>query len=210
MRLPRSCYAVVSAEVCEGRWGDLWRCWEKASLTTRTQGANLRRSVGHLGEPCIGRGGFTGIPIGGQNWLGGFIHSSNRLGRGWGFRSLYYIRRFGLPIIKSGCCVLCFDLSLTLCVMLDDSNKMFDEVVPEAGYRLTGTREIDENSPPGYDYHPRYRHRRSEDLQNNQNSLLPRSERAQVNSTQARPCGCADADEEGIDVSDVEFPIGCP
>ena len=94
--------------------------------------------------------------------------------------------------------------------MFDDVNKVFDKIVPETWYWLMCTHEIKGNSPPEHDHHPRYCHRRSEDLQNNQNDLLPRSERAQIDGSQACTGGCADAEEERVDVSNGEFSIGCP
>jgi hypothetical protein len=110
--------------------------------------------------------------------------------------------------IGPGSGILCLDLLFTLRIG-DDVSEMFDDVMP-MGYRLVSTRGTNESSPPEQDHHPRYHHRRPDDLQNNQDGLLPRSERTQIDGCQACPGGCADAEEEGVDVSDVELPIRCP
>ena len=87
---------------------------------------------------------------------------------------------------------------------------MFDEVVPRVGCWLIFTYGANESLPPEHDYHPRYHHRRPEDFQNNQDSLLPRSESTQIDGPQTCPGDRADAEEERVDVFDAELPIGSP
>jgi hypothetical protein len=66
------------------------------------------------------------------------------------------------------------------------------------------------HSPPEHNYHHGYHRRRPSNLQTNQNNLLPYSERTQIDGSQTRPGGCADTNEEGVDVPDVKLPVGCP
>ena len=135
------------------------------------------------------------------------------MGGGRFSRSLCYHSRRLRPIINIyglGPEILCLDRLSVSHVMLDDVNEMFDKVVPKAGYRPTSTHETNESSPSEHNHHPRYRHRRSENLQNNQDGLLPRSESTQVDRPQTCSSSCADAEEERVDVSGAELSIGCP
>ena len=82
--------------------------------------------------------------------------------------------------------------------------------MPRVGCWLIFTYGANESLPPEHDYHPRYHHRRPEDFQNNQDSLLPRSESTQIDGPQTCPGDRADAEEERVDVFDAELPIGSP
>jgi len=94
--------------------------------------------------------------------------------------------------------------------VLDDIDEMFDKVMPGAGCWFVSTHETRESSPPEHDHHPRYRHGRPENLHNNQDSLLPRSDSTQVDGPQTCPGGCTDAEEEGVDVSNAKCSTGSP
>ena len=108
------------------------------------------------------------------------------MGRGRGSRPLDHTGRLCRSIIKfdgSGIGVLCFDLLFMLRVTLDDIEKMLDEVMPKAGYRRTIMRRINQSSPPEHDHNPRHSHGRSENLQDDQDRLLPCGESAQIDGS---------------------------
>ena len=54
----------------------------------------------------------------------------------------------------------------------------------------------------------RYLFRRPKALQNKEHRLLKARQRTQINGRETSDRHCADTKEEGVDVCDVEFPIG--
>jgi hypothetical protein len=118
--------------------------------------------------------------------------------------------RFVINVNGPGPGFLCPDLFPVPRILFHDTNEVLDKVVPKAGVQHTAIREPDTDLPSDHDHHPGHHDRRPNDFQDNQDSLLPRSESTQVDGRQTCPGGCADANEEGIDEFDMKFAIGCP